>query len=333
MAKYTNNFNVPLSAAAWLLHDSYDHEAKIDPNVFSVTEILKPVRQIILNRRVAALPKEEQLPTDVSVLFNARMGQSVHTAVEETWLDKDRLPDILGYLGISKFAASKIQINPSPEELDPNGIFLYMEQRRTVEVNEKYKLTGQYDFNFNGQLEDFKYTKTYALTMGVNDDYYAKQGSMYRFIFPDQVLSDTTNITFLFSDWMASRVGSKDYPANPIWSKQFPLMSPLDTRTFIDDKFEAIDFYMDKDEKDLPHCTSEELWESPTVWKYYANPENKARATKNFDNAADANAHLSEKGKGVIDEVKGEIKACAYCPAFVLCTQKDKYLIEGRLKV
>lgn len=332
MPNYTNNHDVPLSAAVWLLDDGYDHEAKADPRVYSVTEILKPVRQIILNRRVAALDDENQLPIDVSSLFNSRVGQSVHKNIEDAWLSK-RLSKHLEKLGVSPFVANKVQINPSSEEFNPDGMFLYMEQRRTIQINDSYFLTGQYDFNFSGQLEDFKITKTYALTMGVNDDYYTKQGSIYRYIFQDQLTEDTTRITFLFSDWMASKVGSKNYPPNAIYPKLFPLMSVPSTQAFIHDKFEEIDTFINADEKDLPYCTSEDLWEEPTVWKYYANPQNKARATKNFEDGLKANAYLKAKSKGEVIEVQGKIKACRYCNAFTLCTQKDKYLLEGRLDI
>ena len=334
MPQYTNNHDLPISVAAWLLDDGYDHAAKADPNTFSVTEILKPVRQVILGRRVDALPQEEQMPVDVISLYNSRIGQTLHSGIENTWLNpQEKLVLILKKLGIAPYAAKKIQINPSPEELDTSKIFLYMEQRRTVKVNETYSLTGQYDFNFCGQLEDFKNTKTYALTMGVNDDYYTKQGSCYRYLFPEQLTQDTTQITFLFSDWMASRVGAPDYPSAPIDYKKFPLMTPLQTETFIVDKFDEIDRFKDVAEPDLPKCTSEDLWEEPTVWKYYSNPDNKGRATKNFNSGIEAAAHLQAKGKGEVVEVQGKIKACAYCKAFPLCTQKDEYLIQGRLNI
>lgn len=335
--RFTNNFNLPMSVAVWLLNDSYNHEAVADPNTFSVTEIIKPVRQIVLGRRANALEPEEQLPVDVSAFFNSRVGQSVHSVIEEVWLSDKKLPELMSYLGIPQHVSSQLLVNPSDSEIDEDSLYLFMEQRRTVEIDETYKLTGQYDFNFCGQLEDFKFTKTYAMTMGVNDDYYIKQGSCYKFLFPDQITSDTTRITWMFGDWMQSRVGSKNYPPAPLDSREFPLMSQFQTDAFIRDKFKEIDTFKDAPETSLPECSPEDLWQDPTVWKYYANPANKSRATKNFTEAdgggAAAAAHKAKTGKGVVEEVKGKIKACRYCKGFPLCTQKDKYLLSGQLDI
>ncbi len=51
------------------------------------------------------------------------------------------------------------------------------------------------------------------------------------------------------------------------------------------------------------------------------------RSTKNFSNIHDANKFKAEKGgRGIVITKPGEVKACAYCPAFNGCTQKDAYL-------
>jgi hypothetical protein len=36
---------------------------------------------------------------------------------------------------------------------------------------------------------------------------------------------------------------------------------------------------------------------------------------------------------GEVKEVPGEIVACKYCDAFTVCTQKDKYIASGELKL
>lgn len=330
--RYTNNYDLPLSLAVWLLHDGYDHSAVADPYTFSVTEIIKPVRQIILGRRAAALPIEEQTQPDVISLFNARVGQSVHSAIENAWMS-DRLPDLLHALGISKRVGKEIEINPDPANSDPDAFKLYMEQRRTVQINDKYSLTGQYDFNFDGQLEDFKFTKTYAITSGVNDEYYIKQGSCYKFLFPDQVTEDHTRISFLFGDWMASRAFG-DYPTVAIDSKMFPLMSQFQTETFIKDKFAQIEQYRTAPETSLPECTPEELWKDKDVYKYYKNPAKTERSTKNFDSLSEANLRLAKDGGvGIVKTALGKVKACKYCKAFPICSQKDRLLLSGQLEI
>jgi len=78
----------------------------------------------------------------------------------------------------------------------------------------------------------------------------------------------------------------------------------------------------------MVRCSDKELWKQPDSFKYYANPETAkagGRAQKSFDNYADVDAHLKLKGKGTIVTVKGEVKACEYCPAFSVCEQRKEY--------
>ena len=76
----------------------------------------------------------------------------------------------------------------------------------------------------------------------------------------------------------------------------------------------------------LGYKSKYKLWRDNPTWKYYANPES-TKSQKNFDNEFDAKRHLAEKRKGVVRHVPGKVKACLYCSAFTICTQKD-YLIE-----
>lgn len=49
--KFKNTSNVALSVAVWLANDTYDYND--DRQVISVTTLLKPVKQIILEQRAA----------------------------------------------------------------------------------------------------------------------------------------------------------------------------------------------------------------------------------------------------------------------------------------
>ena len=64
--RYTNQFNISLPLAVFLATDDYDYE----PNVISVTSLLKPVRQLVLSKRV----KPDEALVDISGLVSARMG-------------------------------------------------------------------------------------------------------------------------------------------------------------------------------------------------------------------------------------------------------------------
>jgi hypothetical protein len=111
-------------------------------------------------------------------------------------------------------------------------------------------------------------------------------------------------------------------------------MSYADTERFIKDKLREINKYKDAPEEELPECTSEELWEKPSIYSYYKNPEKMDRSTKNFDTYWEAHQKLVSDGlTGIIVERKGQIIFCNYCPAKNSCKQAKRYIDEGRLLV
>ena len=106
---YTNNQNVPIPLAVWLLHDDYDHVS--DPNYVSATTLLKPVKQVILARRV---PKEMRV-LDLSDLIASRMGTALHDSIEKAW--STGVSEKLQQLGYPESATSRMLVNPTPEQL------------------------------------------------------------------------------------------------------------------------------------------------------------------------------------------------------------------------
>ena len=70
--KITNEQDIALPMAIWLLNDEYDY---IDnPNYISVTTLMKPIKQIVLAQRVPAEKKE----FDIADLIASRMGTALH---------------------------------------------------------------------------------------------------------------------------------------------------------------------------------------------------------------------------------------------------------------
>ena len=73
-------------------------------------------------------------------------------------------------------------------------------------------------------------------------------------------------------------------------------------------KLKEIHTYHNADQETLPECTDEELWATPTVYKYYKNPNKLDRSTKNFDTLDAAHARLASEGSvGIVNEVKGQV--------------------------
>lgn len=327
MKKITNTNQIDLPIAVWLLQSGYYSGADKAPEgeLLSVTTILKPTRRLILERQV----DYAQEVMDVSDLIPSRIGHGLHDSIERAWTEGD-WKGAMRKLHYPQSVIDRIRINPDPQTLGKDDIPIFLEQRRFKKVG-GVVLTGQLDFAINGAYRDVKTTSTFSYTNGSKDKDYILQGSMYRYIMPELIWQDTMRIEFIFTDWLKYRAKvDPNYPQTRIVHKEFPLMSIQDTENWILKKLKHIKDnvpFTHKQDK-LVRCTDEELWKQPDTYKYYSNPETAkagGRAQKNFDKLADAQQHLSEKGRGEVVTVKGEVKACEYCPAFSVCEQRKEY--------
>ncbi len=79
--KYTNNTGINLSLAMWLATDTYDHCD--DPMQISATTLLKPVKVIVLSRRLAKSGVTKE--ADLSTMVPSRLGTAIHDAIERAW--------------------------------------------------------------------------------------------------------------------------------------------------------------------------------------------------------------------------------------------------------
>lgn len=321
---YSNQTNLPTAIAVWLAHDTYD---KAEAGL-SATSLLKPVRQVILAQRI---PEGEGI-TDVSGLIKSRIGTAIHDAIERAWLS-EYLEDTLKSLGASDKAVSRVTVNP--ETVNRPCYPIYLELRSSKEVL-GVKVTGKFDFIENGKLIDFKTTSTFAYTSGNKDEDYIMQGSIYRWLNPEIITDEFMDICFIFTDWQKNRYLSdpRNYPSSQIISRSFKLHSAAFVQSYVEERVRTLIRLQDVPEKDLPLCTDKELWRKPDTFKYYKNPQKQTKSTANFDNLNDANRRFLEDGAvGLVKTVKGGVSACLYCSAFTLCTQKDKLIESGELKI
>ena len=324
MSKYANTSSVPLSLAIFLATDNYDHNP--DSNTISATALIKPVRQLVLSARVP----EDLSPVDLVNLVPSRMGSAIHDAIERSW--KDNYKPAMEALGYPKRVIEKIKINPEPHELTDGTIPVYMEQRAHKQVG-KFTVSGKYDFIGDGRVEDFKTTSTYTAMNNTNDEKYIWQGSIYRWLNPVIITKDEMAIQFIFTDWSkAKAMQDPKYPQQRIQQRLLPLKSLQETDAFVRRKLAQIEQYWEAKEEELPPCTDADLWRSEPVFKYYKNPDNTKRSTKNFDNRHDAQLRYIEDGSvGKVVEVPGQVTACKYCSAFAVCSQKDALIASGDL--
>lgn len=314
---YTNTSNIPLPLAVFLATDHYDYV----PGVISATSLLKPVRQLILADRLSS---EDNL-VELSDMVSSRMGTAIHTAIEQAWLNPTKALKSLGY---SDDIIQRIKVNP--ETVEENDIPVYMEKRSFKKVG-NHTISGKFDFVAEGKVHDFKSTSVYGYLNQSNASKYILQGSLYRWLNPDIITKDEMLIHYIFTDWSkAESLRNSNYPKARVHSQKYNLLGLDEIEQFVKDKLELYDSMKHQQEKDIPYCTDEELWRKPTVWKYYKNA-NATRATKNFDNPSEAYALQQTSGVGEVREVKGTVSACKYCPAFLLCSQKDELINSGDL--
>ena len=323
---FTNTSNLPMSVAVWLAHDDYDHSS--DPYTVSATSLLKPIKSLVLSNRVVS-----SATTDVVELIASRMGTAVHTAIENAWLSSNLKEHLLS-LRYSPKIVENIVINPTAEQLTEDSVPIYMELRGSKKVG-KYTVSGKFDFVSGGVLEDFKTTGTYGYINQSNAIKYVQQGSIYKWLHPDIITEEFMYIQYIFTDWSAAKARQdKNYPSSRIVPQMYVLNSVQDTEAFVTGRINLIDTYRDADESQMPECTPADLWERDPVFKYYKNPESRARSTKNFATYYEAHERLVQDGSvGVVVEVKGEIKFCSYCPAVSICQQAKGYVAAGRLVI
>ena len=258
-------------------------------------------------------------------MVSSRMGTAIHTAIEQAWLNPTKALKSLGY---SDDIIQRIKVNP--ETVEENDIPVYMEKRSFKKVG-NHTISGKFDFVAEGKVHDFKSTSVYGYLNQSNANKYILQGSLYRWLNPDIITKDEMLIHYIFTDWSkAESLRNSNYPKARVHSQKYNLLGLDEIEQFVKDKLELYDSMKHQQEKDIPYCTDEELWRKPTVWKYYKNA-NATRATKNFDNPSEAYALQQTNGVGEVREVKGTVSACKYCPAFLLCSQKDELINSGDL--
>ena len=325
MDRLTNNSGIGLALAVWLAHDEYDNGAgSVDApegELISVTSLLKPTRQFVLAQRV---PPEDRV-LDVLDMSASRFGHAMHSSIENAWEKGYR--NAMTRLGYPQKVIDSVRINPEVEE--EGAINVYLEQRYFRKAD-GVVISGQFDEIINGELNDTKTTSVYAYINGSKEEDHQRQGSIYRWINPEKVTSDIMRIQFIFTDWRRSeaRINPEKYPQNRVHEHKIQLLSLTETENFIKEKLREIRANINLPEKDIVRCTDKELWKSDPVYKYYSDPakaQSGGRSTKNFSNLQEAHSHQAKVGKGVVITVPGQVRACGYCPAFSICTQKDEY--------
>ena len=322
--EYTNNNNISLPLAVFLMYDDYNYDER--SNAISATGLIRPIRQLVL----AQQNPTEAKTVEISELVASRMGNAIHKGCEIAWTDLPTVKKALKTLGANDDAADSIRINPP--YLKEGETAVYVEQRIEKTIDD-FIISGQYDLVLDGVLNDFKSTSVWTYIFDSSADSYIKQGSIYKWLSPDKITSDYININYIFTDWSAAKAREKkDYPQFKAITKKYDLWSIEETENWIRNKLDAYKLHLNTSQEGLPECTDEELWATEETFKYYKNPNKLDRSTKNFKTMDEALIRKSEDGDvGIIKTVPGTVKHCPYCPVVNICTQAEAMRVSGRL--
>lgn len=326
-----NDSNIPLASAVYLAANSYDFVP--NPRSLSATELCKSVRQVTLGRRITmaaqgVLGGEE---VDIADLMKSKLGTALHDSIERTWLDPEARGAALAALGYPKKVIDNVVVNPVV--VQEGDIPIYLEQRGDITVG-NWTISGKFDFVGDGALTDFKSTSVFTYINRTNDRKYQIQGSIYKVIH-SCITEPTLRINFWFTDWSKGKAkADKKYPQTPVMQYSVPLMSEAETMQYIRSFTSQLEQYEDAPEESIPWCNSDDLWCGEPVYKYYKNPEKRDRATKNFDDKAEAYAYQAyeQKGVGIVVEVPGKAVACNYCKGSAICSQYQQLKANGQLQ-
>ncbi len=328
--QFTNEHNLHLSMAVFLAHDSYDYDSR--PNAISTTRLLDATRQTVLSRR----SQGNKSTIDISGFLASSLGTALHDGIEAAWSHGNHVR-ALQRLGYSQSMIDRIKVNPEPSELTADTIPIYLEQRREKEIDD-FIVTGKFDFVGDGELVDHKSTSVYGYLQGNSEEKFRLQGSIYRWLNPDIITSDHMIVDYFFTDWSKKDAmidNGKGYPPCRSLAKKLKLLTLAETETFIRKKLADIKTHLDVPEDRLPLCNKEDLWQKETVYKYYKNPANTTRSTKNYDTFHDAQLHYRKDGSiGLVKVVPGEVKKCRYCAGLEAgCSQAQALIAEGLLSL
>lgn len=330
--KFTNTEQVALPLAVWLASSDYD---LVNPDLYTIsaTTLLKPIKQIVLEKRL-----QGQKQADVLDMLAAVYGSALHSSIEHAWTNKN-LPKTLEALGYPDKTIQQFKVNPTEPKKEDINVYLEKRTNKTISIynslfsgsKEKidWTISGKFDLVLNGTLFDNKSTSSYTFMFGTRVEDYIQQCSIYRWLNPELITNEKFFINYIFTDWNKQNAITKKnegYPQKRVLSIEYPLMSYEETQQFIIDKLTKVTYYLQSLEETLPRCTDEELWRGETKYKYYSDPhKTSGRATRVFTDRAEAYQYQSQKEKGIVLEVKDSPKRCKYCACYDICEQRREY--------
>ena len=285
--KLTNKFNLPETFINVIQRPSYSR----GNSEISVTEILSPPQLVLLRRRHA-----DDIEIDAADQVWSLFGSAVHNILEH---GKDEH---------------------------------HVVEERLFTTFESWRISGAIDlqtFQPDGSvvISDYKVTSAWAVQQEKTE--WVDQLNMYAWLV-ERVKGHPVvglQIIGIVRDWNRREAASKEgYPQAPIATIDIPLWDFETREQFVKTRlslhneanFAAVS-------GEMPACTSDEMWEKPTV--YAVMKEGGKRAKRVFESLDKAEAFRAEQtGAHHIETREGGRTRCdSFCQAAPFCQQYQSY--------
>ena len=287
--KITNRANLPAPFVR-MAEDEYE----IKPKVFHVTELLKPVREILLKRRY-----HDELELDCSDSTFMVLGKGVHAVLE-------RYSE-----GESEFA----------------------EERLNVELENGYSVSGAIDLYDMAKAEVVDY-KTASVWKVIYQDYddWRKQGLTYAWLLHKNGFPCKSVVFYaILKDWSKTKAKvDGTYPQSPIVKVEFDTSAVAWVEELVRTKIDEIAFYENKPDEELPLCSEEDRWNEGD--KYAVMKNGRKTALRVLDSQEEAETYKAQNGGDYIEVRQGTDKKCIdYCLCCTKCKYwQERYGNDGR---
>lgn len=290
----TNKLNLPQPFVSAAQSDYAYTERR-----YSVTAVMKGVRQAILERRHA-----DEITTDVADMVWAIFGTAVHRILQDAEETSDQIK----------------------------------ENWLAVDMANGYQLSGIFDLydDFTGTVTDYKTCSEWKVIYRDYEDW-RKQTLIYCWMLRRIGFNARRGeIVAIIKDHnMRKAETERDYPKHPVqrigWD--FTEEDFEGIGYWLNAQFMAIAAAEQLPDDKLPMCTEEERWHKPDKWAVVKG-QNK-RATRVFESQEEADALCAELTESTgkphrVDFRPGEDSKCkAYCSACEFCSHYQQHVKEA----
>jgi hypothetical protein len=288
--KLTNKFNIPQTFINVLDRPTYS-KGKAH---LSVTQLLNSPKIVALTKKF-----EDEIEQDASDMVWSIFGSAVHNVLEHGKDDNHIVEERIHkeYEGWHISGAIDLQV------VNKAGIDVKDYKTTTIwaVMNEKVEWEIQLNI-YAGLVEDVK-----------------------------NIPVTSVGIVAIIRDWNRRESTTREgYPEAPIKELPIRLWSKEERDAFISNRIalhSACEFALETD-GELPDCTTEEMWEKPTVWAVRKIGNKRAHSLYETEQLAiEALKDLGDKYE--MEVRKGERTRCTnFCPVNTWCTQYQTYLKE-----